>query len=198
MKTYSQWSPTQFDPCGLALPDRQSWLVAPVIRTRDSECLEESNFASALESLGGESDTVEVHRFGHWANGWFEIIIVAPDSPAATEAESIERSLEDYPVLDDTDLSNREYEAYLQEWEHGLLWRDFLRLLKKEFGLADTTEDFLWDVEPEAYRTLYEDLTPSGDYYQENGMCTRLERAVEDCTRERMARFIREERRKAA
>ncbi len=116
MDTYAKFQPTGFDPAGLALDDQQDWLVVPVGRNRDSGCLDESNFASALESLGGESETVEVHRFGHWACGWFEIIIVKPDSDAAKEAESIESALADYPCLDDEDFSQRETEEADRVW----------------------------------------------------------------------------------
>lgn len=116
MKLYRAFRPTPCDPAGLALDDRQDWLVAPVIRTRDSSVLQESNFASALKALGGESDNVEVHRFGHWGPGWFEIIIVRPGSPAERIADDIERALADYPVLDDMDFSDREYMAAVECW----------------------------------------------------------------------------------
>jgi len=65
MRLYREFSPTQFDTKGLGLDDRQDWLVASVSRTRDSDCLAESNFETALKSLGGEGDDVEVHRFSH-------------------------------------------------------------------------------------------------------------------------------------
>ena len=130
MKTYRDWSPTTNDIRGLNLHDRQGWLVCPVIRTRDSGCLEESNWSAMLEVLGGESDTVEVHRFGHWANGWFEIILVDPSDlvsvNVATEAES---TLMDYPVLDEEDWSDRESRLADETWERASIrdrW-DYLR-----------------------------------------------------------------------
>lgn len=114
LKRYRDWAPSQFDTRGLNLPDRQDWIVAPVIRTRDSGVLEESNFASALESLGGESETVEVHRFGHWGPGWFEILLVDP-SRAESVAE-IACALADYPILNEHDHSEREWEAACECW----------------------------------------------------------------------------------
>ena len=111
MQRYKEFRPTGFDCKGLALDDRQEWFVLPCGRNRDSGCLDESNFACALKSLGGESDDVEVHRFGHWACGWFEIIIVRPESAAEKEARDIEAALADYVVLDESDFSEREYEA---------------------------------------------------------------------------------------
>ena len=41
-------------------------------QSRDSDCLEQSNFAVMLHELGGESDTVIVVRESHWAVGWVE------------------------------------------------------------------------------------------------------------------------------
>jgi hypothetical protein len=113
---YSEYRPTSFDLPGLGCDDRQDWTVVCTSRTRDSDCLEESNFVTALESLGGEGVDVEVHRFGHWGHGWLEIILVRPGSAAETEAESIACALADYPVLSDEDLSEREHVAADQVW----------------------------------------------------------------------------------
>lgn len=116
MQTYSEYKPTQFDLAGLSLPDKQKWLVVPCGQNRDSGILDQSNFKAALDMLGGESDTVEVHRFGHWACGWFEIIIAAPE--LAGQVEQIEARLEEYPVLDGDAHSEMETEAILEAWEN--------------------------------------------------------------------------------
>ena len=80
-------------------------------RSRDSEILEKSNFAVALERLGGESDTVLVARSGHWLCGWVEEILVHPsDVEAVAELQVIVSELQQYPVLDDEDYSDREQE----------------------------------------------------------------------------------------
>lgn len=117
MTRYSDFAPTGFDHKGAFLPDRQDWLVAPVTQTRDSGPLAESNFASFLAEVGGESETVEVHRFGHWGPGWFEIILISPNSPHLKRAEELEASLADYPVLDEQDYSKREHEEYCESWD---------------------------------------------------------------------------------
>jgi hypothetical protein len=122
MNTYSKFRPTGFDSAGAFLPDRQSWLVAPCDRNRDSEALTRSNFKCCLKALGGESNTVEVHRFGHWGAGWFELILIDPkDIERVKEAESMEAALSDYPVLDDMDFSQEETE------EAERVWRDCYR-----------------------------------------------------------------------
>ncbi len=117
MQTYNEYRPTVFDNKGAFLRAQGNWLVVPVIRTRDSGPLAESNFETALQSLGGESDNVEVHRFGHWGPGWFEIIIVKPESEQAAIAVDLENALADYPVLDDADYSEREWNEIQQAWD---------------------------------------------------------------------------------
>jgi hypothetical protein len=83
-------------------------------RSRDSNDLEESNFAAMLKDLGGESDTVIVVRDRHWAVGWVEWIAIHKDDEKALRIadENIER-MEDYPFLDEDD-----YWDPAQEFEH--------------------------------------------------------------------------------
>lgn len=136
METYSEFQPTGFDPSGIGLEDQQDWLVVPVARNRDSDCLAESNFACALKDLGGEGEDVQVHRFGHWANGWFEIIIVRPGSDAEKKAEEIESALADYPVLDDDDFYNREQE------EAERIWGDNYSVAERISYIRDNRDQF--------------------------------------------------------
>lgn len=119
MQTYGEFRPTQFDSRGLGLADQQNWLVAPVGQTRDSQSLERANFDATLRCLGGESETVQVHRFGHWGPGWFEIILIDPsDTAKAQTAQEIEDALSDYPVVDDSLYSEYEWEECAQVWEN--------------------------------------------------------------------------------
>jgi len=68
--------------------------------------------------LGGEGEHVEVHRFGHWGPGWIEIILVDPGHyHTLWTAGEIVCSLADYPVLDEEDWSEREFEAAGETWE---------------------------------------------------------------------------------
>ncbi|MHC4310848.1 MAG: hypothetical protein ACYSW3_00070 [Planctomycetota bacterium] len=132
MQRYREFQPTGFDPKGAFLgDDQQDWFVVPVSRTRDTGAFSDSNFESALAMLGGEEPgLVEVHNFGHWGPGWFEIIIVAPyydreeirsgawiETIEAQVAHEIESALADYPCLDEMDLSDREVEAQDEAWE---------------------------------------------------------------------------------
>jgi hypothetical protein len=94
---------------------------AGVGRSRDSEPLEESNFAVTLRKLGGESETVIVVRENHWAVGWVEwIAIHENDVGALAIAGQLAERREDYSVLDESDWSEREDEACRQVWEECL------------------------------------------------------------------------------
>ncbi len=131
MQKYKDYRPTQFDRKGAFLEDnKQVWLVVPVIQTRESRILEQCNFEVALEMLGGESDAVQVHRFGHWGPGWFEIIIVEPNSEQASIAESIEAMLEGYPILDEMKFSEMSWIAINDYWESASI-SDRLDMLKR-------------------------------------------------------------------
>lgn len=77
-------------------------------RTRDSDLIGQSNFISALNILGGESDTVIVHRASHWACGWVEVILVhESDTVHLAIGDEIMISLVKWIVLDDDDYSVR-------------------------------------------------------------------------------------------
>lgn len=87
-------------------------------RNRDADCLTESNFEKGLEAIGGESDTVHVVHEGHWACGWIEWIAIHKSDLKALEiADSIACALEDYPVLDENDFSEREQIAAEETWK---------------------------------------------------------------------------------
>lgn len=122
LRRYADFQPTGFDAKGLHArnmgegdEDRSDWRVCPVSQTRDSEDdpLTGSNWAAQLAALGGEGPDVEVHRFGHWGCGWFEIVIVRPGTEAERIADGLAGSLADYPVLDEEDHSRREYDSQI-------------------------------------------------------------------------------------
>ncbi len=95
----------------------EEYYVGPV-QSRDSDILEQANFISALEMLGGESEPdVIVARAGHWAVGWVETILVHKDSDKVAKLEEIEESLADYPVLDEELFSEMEYKGYQEDYD---------------------------------------------------------------------------------
>jgi hypothetical protein len=165
-KRYGDHSPTAIDR-NINIDDgdevRSNWFVMPVSRTRDSGPLDESNFHSFLDGLGGESETVEVHRFGHWGPGWYEIIIVSPeDEESLKAAYKLAGFLQDYLVLDEPDLSRREWEEFEQSW-NSWACSDFRERLVKDFSLCNLTSDLLDDQDWE----WLEDLILSPKVYME-------------------------------
>lgn len=98
-------------------------------RNRDSSLLSECNWDVACEGLkaeaydGGEDNfaarpNVYHWRAGHWACGWVEYLMVRADASddIQTEAGEIVCSLADYPILDESGFSDREYEAVCKYW----------------------------------------------------------------------------------
>ena len=119
MQKYKDFAPTGFDAKGLIAEryDIGEFLVV-IGRNRDSDTLEESNWIQALEMLGGESDTVQVHRFGHWACGWLEVLMIDPaDEKASAIAQEIKDRLADYPILNEEHYSRLQWERAAEYWD---------------------------------------------------------------------------------
>ena len=131
-------SPSAFDSldnyCGdIPTPEWHKVLT----RSRDSDLLTESNWECALQRLGGEGEDVEIHRFGHWACGWWEALAVRANTPAYEEAVKIVDELNDYPCLDESDYSEKESEEAHRIWSDCFNTRDrikYIRDNKDEFN----------------------------------------------------------------
>lgn len=133
MITYREFRPTGFDRAGLGLDDRQDWLVAPVGTNRDADALTRSNWRVVLGDLESKDtgEDLEVHRFGHWGPGWFEIILVRPGSECAKCAEAWENALSDYPVACESDFSEEESEESLKVWKDCYSERERLEYIRE-------------------------------------------------------------------
>ena len=116
------------------IPDPE-WLCL-LTRSRDSDCLTESNWFSALRELGGESDNVTIDHFGHWACGWWVSLSVRAGTPEHDIARKIADRLENYPVLDEEDFSQREYEDALDVW-NAYTVQDRIEYIRRHAGQFD-------------------------------------------------------------
>ena len=112
-------------------------LEVVLTRSRDSDLLTESNWDSALAMLGGESDNVIIHRFGHWACGWWEALCVKPDTEQYKIALDIESSLADYPVLDEEDWSAREIAEADKVWSECYNDHERVEYIRNHYGQFD-------------------------------------------------------------
>ncbi len=100
-------------------PDR-TWALGPVILTRDSGLLDQSNSAairSMLESDPSLADDWTITGANHWACGWVDHLsfrVVEPDGTPTRVARVIKGfydALSDYPIADESDFCQRESEA---------------------------------------------------------------------------------------
>ena len=107
-----------------------NWVIL-LTQSRDSDCLERSNWDSALEILGGESDNVEIHRFGSWACGWFEHLFIKKDTAEHQKALEIESALEDYPVVNEEHFSELEYTEAGEVWQECYNERDRIEYIRE-------------------------------------------------------------------
>lgn len=127
---------------GASWPNHYS---AGVGQSRDSDCLEQSNFAVMLAALGGENDIVTLVREDHWAVGWVEWIAIeadgTPEADKALEtADMAKERLADYPVLDGDDLSDRETESANETWTNCYSDKerlDYIREHRSQFEFSD-------------------------------------------------------------
>lgn len=110
-------------------------------QSRDSDCLEQSNFFTMLDRLGGESSTVIVVTASHWAVGWVAwIAIHESDTKSLAIADKERGSLEDYCALDEDDWSRREDEAANETWKncYNEMERiDYIRKNREQFYFHD-------------------------------------------------------------
>ena len=141
MQYYRDYAPSAHDVKGLNCSDKQHWLVFPYNRTRDSETnpVVASNWEVITSELAAVDDLEECHEvcsFGHWACGWFEIILIRPHTRAHEVALSLADRLDTYPLLDEDKVSELEHEETCQAWdEYGL------RETLTEAGLCDDAID---------------------------------------------------------
>ena len=113
MKPYSEFKPTEYD-YHINVEEQENWLVAPVTTNRDADLLIESNweiFCKHLEENYAEYTDYQIHRFGHWGPGWFELILINPECASLVKyAEECESALSGYPVLDEGNYSQKQWE----------------------------------------------------------------------------------------
>lgn len=123
----------------------KTWAIGPVIRHRDSTLLTQSNadaIVKMLEEKPEFADQWEITGCGHWAVGWVDHLSFRAIDEHGNPTEvfrfiaSIFDALEDYPVLDECDYSEREYNATIENIEE----------IGKSFVSDDAPESWVGDV----------------------------------------------------
>jgi len=121
LQACKDYQPTQFDVKGLNCVEHEICNFKVLLgRNRDSSILENCNFEVALETLGDNSGDVQVYRFGHWACGWLEVLLVSDkgSEELRTKAGEIVCSLADYPILDEDRYHEKCANAANELWEN--------------------------------------------------------------------------------
>jgi len=165
--------------------------VLPTSITRDSEVLERSNFEVAQKLLNEAGVEYDVHRFGHWGPGWFEIIVVEPTEEGFIAAGKIACSLESYCILDEDDYSEKEQADADEFWED---WgrREAREHIVESFCLEPETEDYL-----DEHDAIMDEIRVYIDYSDCDGFnYGGLDDGRYGLTRSGLASAIREERRR--
>ena len=88
---------------------------------RDSSLLAQSNWDYIQKTFEKfDPEYVISWRANHWAVGWIEYFGIDQNAPdeMVIEAAEIVAALECYPILDDSDYSDRQFEAVQDYWEN--------------------------------------------------------------------------------
>jgi hypothetical protein len=101
--------------------DSENWCIV-YTHNRDSDVLDQSNAAAIVEEMKPfvEDGTAVPEEHSHWACGWisgYSIRVYDAQgqiTPAFKKWNEIQDRLEDYPVLDDSDLNEREHEDAIE------------------------------------------------------------------------------------
>jgi hypothetical protein len=106
------------------LEDPDNWMIF-YTHNRESGLMEESNHHIISQALNRKdfADDVMEENHSHWACGWvagFAIRCLDKEghaTPAFREVVKLSTAIADYPLLDDSDYSQREYDAALESIE---------------------------------------------------------------------------------
>lgn len=117
-------------------------------RTRDSGCLENSNWEYIKHAfkdwLNDEESGIEIRKCNHWAVGWTEELMIKKTAPAYAieKAYKILKKLEDYPILDEG-LYDEYQMTFAEETWQGMSLRERQTALKQS-GFEDWQSDY-WE-----------------------------------------------------
>jgi hypothetical protein len=129
------------------IEDPENWAIV-YTHHRDSGLLDQSNahvIAAALEPFtDGDDPDVVMESHNHWAVGHVDgfsirVFRVGQITDAFRKYHELAEAMADYPILDETDYSEREYEATVENLPDAA-WR-----LKDEYELPDDWTEQVYD-----------------------------------------------------
>ena len=154
------------------LEDADQWAII-YTHNRDSGLLDQSNAAAIAKGLArfadGDDPDVVFESHSHWAVGHvagFSVRVFR--NGAITEAfeeyHELAERMNDYPILEESDYSDREFEATLQNIEDAA-WR-----LKREFALPEGWVDRVYSWLSDHRSGEIENRDDQGGYPSENSL----------------------------
>ena len=200
MKTQNTMKPLSeyFKTSSAYWGERSDWLVAYATH-RDADCLARSNWRSFIRKLGGTgeegakgsqeiNENLAIEEANHWAVGWVQYLLIAPTAAdLIAKAEEINADLEDYPVVDEMDWSQLEYDEYCKFFARDAK-DEFRRHLKEH--LSDRALDLIDSAEPMGPLVeWFEAQIPSGEYQHDGYPC--FDYALCDVSRDQIATLLR-------
>ena len=82
-----------------------------ITHNRDSGTLEESNWRSIIKYLKKVKAHFRIVSFNHWAVGWIEEILIKESwKKSVIIGNEIRKKLEDYPIFNEEDFSDLEWD----------------------------------------------------------------------------------------
>lgn len=130
--------------------DLSYWGFTPLGKHRDSDLLDQSNYDYALEALkDADPDAVDEIHSSHFAVGWYDNLMVDTRNEKVLQclAELLER-LENYPILDESDLSQREWNQAQVAYDDWAAW-DVRKMIEEAGIQALLDEDGDYSPSPE-------------------------------------------------
>ena len=126
------------------------YYAAPCGQSRDSDCLEKSNWEQQLNALNAiptppdwahDESPWTVVTENHCAVGWVAWLAIHPDAVAHLDcAEELQRRLANYPVLDEEDYCRMEWEECEQVWKKCYNQRERIETLRKDRAVSGFRE----------------------------------------------------------
>lgn len=119
-----------------------------LVRNGGSSILENVNFdfvVDRLKEIGEESEnTFQIIRDRHWAVGWIEYILIHESAEKFLEkADSIQEDLNEYPSLDDDEVTRLEGEEADRIWKEYYNTKErieYIRNHRSQFEFQDYTD----------------------------------------------------------
>jgi hypothetical protein len=151
------------------LPDADKWAII-YTHNRDSGLLDQSNATIIEKTLQpftqGNNPHIVIESHSHWAVGHvdgFSIRVYKRGkiTKAFREYHKLAKRLDDYPILDEEDYSNREYEASFENIADAA-WR-----LKNEYDLPEDWQSAVYSWFADNDYSAIENVDDQGGYPSE-------------------------------